>query len=529
MTSCKKPILMKTNENKRIEADRRIPLNTIDILYELLGNLSGNIQSFYINKNTNILYIYHNDNGFNNEDRKAYITKNESGQKYNTASINGIGEILAIDRLLAENKRAIIYSFNNESKENYKCSIGNFNYYEWEEIDINEINKKFDFIIKKMCNNNKNVGKSGTLKEIPLKSKFSNDLLNKNNKLLYACLKYLNIKINNGTTFYWQNEKKHIDKLCPDANSITIKYSIGYDTSNTNLSENHKLSLIIRIDNYDDIKSSIKKRFYCNIAKNISFNKLNKKNLETEYKYVKSFSKMESGLMKLNIVNDDNDYYSVEVLDGIQLYLNQLNLNYKSLKKELGGRNSAGAFGKDIYNGKPRFEIHIDKNTKLYFLPSDKTNIKETSKGELIHKFIKILTTFNINSPSSSPPSPNPLPPPNPLSLKENISWKRKTHVFHRWGEGKSIIECACCFKKLYPFKPNELQMGHIISEKNGGTIEFNNLVPCCEACNKQMGTKNLKQYIKDKYPKNFNDFNVKYKKYIEPNNIFKLDEKSLC
>lgn len=518
---------MKTNEKKRIEADRRIPLNNIDILYELLGNLSGDIQSFYLDEKTKILYIYHNDNGFSNEDRKAYITKNESGQKYNTASINGIGEILAIDRLLKENARANIYSFNNDINENYKCSIGNFDYFNWVIINKEEINEKFNFIIKKMCNNNKNIGKTGTLKEIPLDDKFIGEFI-KNNKLLNACLKYLNIKINNGTTFYWQNEKKHINKLCPDNKSITIKYSIGYDTSNTNLSENHKLSLILKIDNYDDIKSSVKKRFNCNIAKNISFNKLNKKSLENEYKYAKTFSKMESGLMKLNIINDDNDdndnIFSVEVLDGIQLYLNELNLNYKSLKKELGGRNSAGAFGKDIYNGKPRFEIHIDKNTKLYFLPSDKTNIKETSKGELIHKFIKILTTFNINLPTQPIP-----PPPIPSPLKDNISWKRKTHVFHRWGEGKSIIECACCFRKLYPFKPNELQMGHIISEKNGGTIDFNNLVPCCEACNKQMGTQNLKQYIKNKYPKNFDDFNEKYKKYIDPNNIFKLDEKSLC
>ena len=37
-------IPMKTNEQRRNEADRRIPLNIYDIFYEFLGNMKGTIQ-----------------------------------------------------------------------------------------------------------------------------------------------------------------------------------------------------------------------------------------------------------------------------------------------------------------------------------------------------------------------------------------------------------------------------------------------------------------------------------------------------
>jgi 5-methylcytosine-specific restriction endonuclease McrA len=40
---------------------------------------------------------------------------------------------------------------------------------------------------------------------------------------------------------------------------------------------------------------------------------------------------------------------------------------------------------------------------------------------------------------------------------------------------------------------------GHVISEKNGGEINVNNLRPICQNCNSSMGTTNMNDYI-EKY-----------------------------
>ena len=90
---------MRTNEQKRVDSDRRIPLTTVDIFYEFLGNMKGKIQK--VNIDENILSFYHNDNGFNEYDKKAIFTKNLSGDNTNTSGLNGFGFKLAIDRILS--------------------------------------------------------------------------------------------------------------------------------------------------------------------------------------------------------------------------------------------------------------------------------------------------------------------------------------------------------------------------------------------------------------------------------------------
>ena len=57
-------IKMKTNEENRIKADRRIPLTPIDMIYEILGNMNGNIIKIYIDDKSKCLHTYVNDKGF---------------------------------------------------------------------------------------------------------------------------------------------------------------------------------------------------------------------------------------------------------------------------------------------------------------------------------------------------------------------------------------------------------------------------------------------------------------------------------
>jgi 5-methylcytosine-specific restriction endonuclease McrA len=54
---------------------------------------------------------------------------------------------------------------------------------------------------------------------------------------------------------------------------------------------------------------------------------------------------------------------------------------------------------------------------------------------------------------------------------------------------------CICC--KKVTIKQTEFEVGHVISEKNGGTLEINNLRPICSVCNKSMGCMNMVEFVK--------------------------------
>lgn len=61
---------------------------------------------------------------------------------------------------------------------------------------------------------------------------------------------------------------------------------------------------------------------------------------------------------------------------------------------------------------------------------------------------------------------------------------------------GEDIIKhrCLCC-KKVIITNTN-FEVGHVISEKQGGTHEINNLRPICGACNHSMGTENMIDFV---------------------------------
>ena len=81
---------------------------------------------------------------------------------------------------------------------------------------------------------------------------------------------------------------------------------------------------------------------------------------------------------------------------------------------------------------------------------------------------------------------------------------KRKKQVIPKqirvivWNHyiGEDIIKhkCLCC-KKVAMSNTN-FEVGHVLSEKNGGTHEINNLRPICGACNHSMGTENMVDFV---------------------------------
>lgn len=61
---------------------------------------------------------------------------------------------------------------------------------------------------------------------------------------------------------------------------------------------------------------------------------------------------------------------------------------------------------------------------------------------------------------------------------------------------GADIIKhkCLCC--KTSHIKNTEFHVGHVVSEKNGGTLAISNLRPVCASCNYSMGSQNMLDYI---------------------------------
>lgn len=79
---------------------------------------------------------------------------------------------------------------------------------------------------------------------------------------------------------------------------------------------------------------------------------------------------------------------------------------------------------------------------------------------------------------------------------KKNIPKCVKTTVWNTYiGEMIPVHLCICCKKSK--IKNTDFHVGHVTSEKNGGTLEINNLRPICASCNYSMGSTNMIDFVK--------------------------------
>ncbi len=81
----------------------------------------------------------------------------------------------------------------------------------------------------------------------------------------------------------------------------------------------------------------------------------------------------------------------------------------------------------------------------------------------------------------------------------KNDSWDR--YIGSELGEAK----CICC--RVSKIKSKDFIAGHIISEKNGGLVTVDNILPVCSLCNSSMATQNMDEFIKKHYPNNYDKF----------------------
>jgi hypothetical protein len=87
----------------------------------------------------------------------------------------------------------------------------------------------------------------------------------------------------------------------------------------------------------------------------------------------------------------------------------------------------------------------------------------------------------------------------NPINNKSRYKKKSIPLVLKRrlwnkyFGEQNGIALCPCC--KLSQISTFSFHCGHIVSEKNGGLLILDNLIPLCQSCNSSMGTKSYNEF----------------------------------
>jgi len=88
--------------------------------------------------------------------------------------------------------------------------------------------------------------------------------------------------------------------------------------------------------------------------------------------------------------------------------------------------------------------------------------------------------------------------------IRKSIPKSLKILVWNKnMGKEKGIGGCYVCESEI---DSKNFECGHIISVKDGGDTNLDNLLPICSSCNKSMGTQNLHEF-KETY---FSDSNVK-------------------
>ena len=146
-------------------------------------------------------------------------------------------------------------------------------------------------------------------------------------------------------------------------------------------------------------------------------------------------------------------------------------------------------------NEEENIDIQIEKLTrqKYNLISNNKYNENQPKPRQQQQQNYQTIT-FDCN------PQPHPqtrAPPTQTPSKrkKQNIPKNIKTIVWNHYI-GTNIIQhkCLCC-KKVLICNTN-FEVGHVISEKMGGTLEINNLRPICFACNHSMGTENMIDFV---------------------------------
>lgn len=82
---------------------------------------------------------------------------------------------------------------------------------------------------------------------------------------------------------------------------------------------------------------------------------------------------------------------------------------------------------------------------------------------------------------------------------KASISVALKKQLWSQHFGELGVAKCFCC--GIIGISQLEFEAGHVIPESKGGKTIIDNLRPICKGCNGMMGSTNMVDYMKEKYP----------------------------
>jgi hypothetical protein len=134
----------------------------------------------------------------------------------------------------------------------------------------------------------------------------------------------------------------------------------------------------------------------------------------------------------------------------------------------------------------PFFEKLIKKYEKYDKLSKkmSKLTVKEPEKNEVVIK----------KENKTKEPETNEVVIKKEKKTKEKIPASVKNTLWSKHFDNSIQGNCQCC--KTEVISKNNFDCGHIISEKNGGSVHLDNLKPICRSCNSSMGTTNMNDFM---------------------------------
>lgn len=174
----------------------------------------------------------------------------------------------------------------------------------------------------------------------------------------------------------------------------------------------------------------------------------------------KTSKKKENEIDKIENENSANQNVIVNILDNLEKQKMEIELKMKEvLEKEMEEKRKVEEIEKKLKESEDKKKIDEE---------IEKKRIEETQK--------------RIEKEEAK-------------KKKQSIPKQVRTIVWNHYiGEDIIKHKCLCC-KKVTICNTN-FDVGHVISEKNAGTHEINNLRPICGSCNHSMGTENMVDFV---------------------------------
>ena len=150
-----------------------------------------------------------------------------------------------------------------------------------------------------------------------------------------------------------------------------------------------------------------------------------------------------------------------------------------------------------------------NKDGKTYFVPHTKS-LKSNNSFDNEYNLGSLPQQLNLNNVNIKTKTDKYKETKIPKKKKEKIPAAVRKIVWNTYiGKDKNTSKCLCCSAE--DISNTNFECGHIMSEKNGGEVNIENLRPICGHCNKSIGGNNMDEFMdryKIKKPANWNGIN---------------------